>query len=149
VPNNVCFPEDDGYDSITKVFNVTEYGKVDPNNSSNVIYGTKEGLFKMKEQHSIDSVEIGIDYIVTNQPYINFYNYDGQSGDCIETVIPSLGVTYRESRVGQNGGQICKRLRATIKTTTVNNVEMYFTEYEPGHPEYKEYFYKGRRIGPL
>ena len=148
-PNTICFPDDDGYDSIIKVFTVSEFGKIDPDDPNNLIYGTKEGLFRMKEKNSLDSIEIGIDYVVTNQPYINFYNYDGEGGNCIETAQVNLGITYRESRIGDNGGQICNRLRAVIITTSVNNVEMYFTEYEPGHPDYKEYHYKGRRLGAL
>lgn len=147
-PNSICFPDDDGYDSVVKVFTVTEYGQTDLSNN-NQIYGTKEGLFRMKEQNSNDSIDIGIDYVVTNQPYINFYNYDGQGGSCIEIAQVNLGITYRESRIGESGGQLCKRLRAEIKTTSVDNVEMYFSEYEPGHPQYKQYFYKGRRLGPL
>ncbi len=150
-PNNVCFPLDDGYDSITKVLNVTEYSKVDPNNSNNMLVGTLEGNFRMIEKNATDSIEVGIDFVINslNTTYINFYNYDGSGGECIEFHQPDLGINYREFRTGDAGGQICKRLRAVVKTPSLNNVEMRFTEYEPGHPEYKIYHYKGRRLGPL
>jgi hypothetical protein len=144
-PNSLCFPDDDGYDSVVKYLTATEYPITDLSNNDQIL-GTKEGVFRLKSKNSSDSVDITIDHVITTSVYVNIYNYDGNETNCIEN---AQGVaTYRETRI-DGAVTSCNRLRGYIKTPMSGVVEMYFTEFEPGHSEYKEYHYFGRRVGPL
>jgi len=147
-PNLICFPNDDGYDSVVKQIVITEYPINDwANNDSNL--GTKEGVFKVKDQNSSDSIEITIDYIIETSSgpfFINIYNFDGDGTNCTES-INEFNVTYRETRFRHTSVANCNRLRGYMKTPVNGKVEMYFTQQDPGDPDYREFHYFGRRIG--
>ncbi|MFT7156283.1 MAG: hypothetical protein ACI8Q1_001288 [Parvicella sp.] len=86
-PNSLCFPNDDGYDSLSKTFHVYEYC------DSSIM----EGYFRIAEIGSIDSLDIGFDFVnyigTTNCNGINIYNFDGQGTDFTK---PSINLSaYR------------------------------------------------------
>lgn len=142
-PNTLCFPNDDGYDSIVKYISITEYPIV---NANDIIYGTKEGLFKVSEGSNSDSINITVDFTRNslNSSIVNIYNYDGSGANCIGEA-DNYRVTYRETRISGDVTN-CNRLRGYIKTPSIGDVEMFFTEFEPGHPDYQTYHYFGRRV---
>lgn len=79
-PNTLCFPNDDGKDTITKTF----YIFPDVNYKQNFYQQTPNqfvGTYRVKEVNQADSVDIIIDVdYVPNDPgitRINIYNYDG------------------------------------------------------------------------
>jgi hypothetical protein len=82
-PNNICFPNDDGYDSITKSLTIVQ---------NNVYDGTGtihfEGQYKVKSPLLTDSTIITLDYFIKNSApyytYFNIINYDGLDSDCID-----------------------------------------------------------------
>jgi len=84
IPNLTCFPDDDGYDSITKTFTV--HDRCEPN--------IMEGTFRIAEENSLDSFDIVLNF---DEAYdvpgiqwdsgcrrLDFYNYDGQGSDCVD-----------------------------------------------------------------
>lgn len=76
-PNLVCFPNDDGYDSITKSFTI-----YDMCHEPYLL----EGTFRMAEENSIDSIDIDIEfkeYPPDNNCYTaDITNFDGQGSTC-------------------------------------------------------------------
>lgn len=82
-PNTNCFPNDDGYDSITKIMRV--HDQCDTN--------IMEGTFRVAEENSIDSFDIAFDFELayaapgllsnSNCSRLDFYNYDGNGSNCV------------------------------------------------------------------
>lgn len=76
-PNSVCFPNDDGYDSITKSFTI-----YDMCHEPYLL----EGTFRMAEENSTDSIDIDIEfkeYPPDNNCYTaDITNFDGQGSTC-------------------------------------------------------------------
>jgi hypothetical protein len=82
-PNYKCYPDDDGYDSITKYLTVAEVY-----DSYNFFYANPqpkwEGTFRMKGVNQSDSIDIKVDlgdgwniYGGLLGERVNFYNYNG------------------------------------------------------------------------
>ena len=80
--NKKCFPNDDGYDSITKFLTIVANNYFD---GSGTIHF--EGIYKVKSPLLNDSSIITIDYFHfgPSADYINIINYDGQGSNCIDT----------------------------------------------------------------
>jgi hypothetical protein len=84
-PNNVCFPNDDGRDSITKVFHVSQYPIIPgPNAADRTIeHGGLQGTYRLKRQDLPDSIDVNISFCDNwFGPYIIFENLDGQGTVC-------------------------------------------------------------------
>ena len=117
-PNNICFPEDDGYDSIVKYLTVVEdlpgFYFLD-----NHLF---EGTFRVKDQNSTDSIDIeiyikhaGEDNYFFNR--IDFYNLEGNN-----ELKRGLDVglrTYRQRWFNMNplpyGGRIYRRMDGVLE----------------------------------
>jgi hypothetical protein len=72
-PNKICFPNDDGYDSITKFLTVKSGPLIDT--------AFLEGLFRFYSPELKDSFDVKIDFQaggISNGPFFNLYNYDGK-----------------------------------------------------------------------
>ena len=96
-PNTNCFPNDDGYDSITK--NMRVHDQCDTN--------IMEGTFRVAEKNSTDSFDIAFDIelaytapgVFSNDDCrrLDFYNYDGNGSNCIG-YDHNVSRNYREIR---------------------------------------------------
>jgi hypothetical protein len=144
-PNTLCFPDETGFDSITKVFHISNLPTSAGYNSE---FGTLEGTFRMKSSHLADSFDITIKYVeVSVNEYFNVYNYDGLGNNCIEKIIPGYR-NYRELFGSSGTGTVyCdgfKFKRFHVGIDGLVKMEVYF--YHEGHPDYKAYTYLGRRI---
>jgi hypothetical protein len=77
-PNKICFPNDDGYDSITKFLSVKS-------DLSETVF--LEGAFRFYSTELKDSFDVQIDFQpgdgFGNGPYFNMYNYDGIGSNSI------------------------------------------------------------------
>lgn len=107
-PNKICFPTDDGYDSITRYMHLYAY------TDTNIM----EGVFRIAPKNSIDSIDLkfnirGTYYAGTSiyEPEtgrgLDVYNFDG-NGSFFKDVDYELSRTYRAittSLVG-NGPEI-------------------------------------------
>jgi hypothetical protein len=86
IPDNACFPNDDGYDSITKVFHISQY-LIEPNplgdEDRTVQNGGLQGTYRLIQEGMQDSIDVGVsfcdNYFGTK---INFENLDGQGSNC-------------------------------------------------------------------
>ena len=76
-PNLICFPNDDGYDSITQTFNI-----YDECHEPYLL----EGTFRMAEKNSTDSIDIDIEfkeYAPWNDCFsADITNFDGEGSTC-------------------------------------------------------------------
>ena len=140
-PNTICFPNDDGYDSITKYITV-----VDPGNQYVDTTYRIEGVYRMKDSTMADSVDIILDmdnsyvYPVTGVnwgPVFAFKNVDGQG---LEIPFREEGNTFRQVWFEQNG--LGFDYSCYIRLNSQSNIEFNFSSYE-GYPSY--HFF-GRKI---
>lgn len=97
--NAICFPNDDGVDSVARTFYVQTYSVGDL--TSNYVNDTTlmEGVYRMKSPHLVDSFDVTIDYVDRiNQPneQIDILNYDGLGSNAIS--LPRNGSTLKTYR---------------------------------------------------
>lgn len=143
--NSICFPDDDGYDSITKYLTVTNFIESDWQNGVLNI-GSLEGTFRVKSDHLPDSFDITIDYVFSSgsNRRLNVFNYNGLGSNCINQIRDIEQFNYRELRFWDGTGTIpeqCDKLQGIIKTKLDGTVEMNFTLY------FDQFLnYKGRRL---
>ena len=105
-PNLLCFPDDDGYDSITKVMHV--YPRCDTNHL--------EGEFRIAEVGTQDSFDIKLNIrggfennvFLPNSCFgLDFYNYDGQGGECVMNSNFEIVRNYRFFRLSNPPNSNC------------------------------------------
>lgn len=128
-PNSVCFPNDDGYDSITKSFNIYD-----------MCYEPYllEGTFRMAQENSTDSIDIVIDfkeYPPDNNCYTaDITNFDGQGSTCPGNYFDvSKSYRYMQEQGGTNLNGSCQGLGAFQAWLHLNAVcEMNYRYYVNG-----------------
>ncbi|MDB0037897.1 hypothetical protein N9F08_00890 [bacterium] len=147
-PNNICFPNDDGYDSIVKQLSVAQlptYTLLDTT--------FLEGTYRMKSPLHIDSVDIIIDYRNYSNGLdkrIDIYNYDGIGSNCLNR-IPRGGTNFRQFwTFGDNSVTQSDYLQGTVHHLLDGGVEMNLTTggYVSGTyvTELNHFEYRGRKI---
>jgi hypothetical protein len=88
-PNLICFPNDDGYDSVVRYLSISAKSVED---TSYLL----EGYFRLKDPSMKDSVDIKVDFRKTDccgRKY-DLFNYDGNGK--IEINIEDNGINYRQ-----------------------------------------------------
>jgi hypothetical protein len=81
-PNKICFPNDDGYDSITKFLSIKTGPLVDTT--------FLEGVFRFYSPVLKDSFDVKIDFQpggISDGPFFNMYNYDGLGSNSINILL--------------------------------------------------------------
>jgi hypothetical protein len=146
-PNNTCFPEDDGYDSITKTFHISDYWQESAND---IDMGPIEGTYRVKSEHLADSFDVEFygDKDGLGKSMFNIINYDGEGSNCISQA-QITGSNYRQVWT-TNGTSImqCDYIQGFIHNRLDGVTEMKFTfgPPSPNHPDYYERIYLGRKI---
>ena len=156
-PNNICFPTDDGYDSITKYIHFVKF----PENTGafQPFPLNMAGTFRVKMPHLADSQDIVISCIMDE---INIYqilsvsNYDGEGSNVnISAPFPSKGLklwyrNYSEIQLGKQpdyliGNYFYGFLKRKVNT---NNYEFDISFGAPNNtfPNYIKRSYFGRKI---
>lgn len=144
-PNLLCFPSDDGYDSITKSFVIAD--AFDPttfydNQHTNPRF---EGVFRMKNENTSDSLDITIEFLATGESgpgafsnnRMNIYNLDGNGSISFCSFFTSFN--YRQLWTTTSGYQ-----SVMLHYKMDNSVELEFVQY-PTYPQPIIHF-KGRKI---
>ena len=154
-PNNICFPNDNGYDSITK------YMKVIHKCDTNIL----EGDFRVARVNTTDSFDIRLNfrevYAAPDVPStsglcrgLDIYNYDGNGKNCVGMDI----VVYRIYRAfkflvyhsTQGSKSLCDYIRFENCHLDLNSNEFsinYFFELGDNFGDnYVEYDLKGRKL---
>ena len=98
--NTICFPMDDGYDSISRTFYVQNYNASDYTSTYDNGQTLMEGVYRMKGPHLPDSFGVTIDYIDRTPPpspekQIDILNFDGLGSNVWIPRNISTGKTYR------------------------------------------------------
>jgi hypothetical protein len=97
-PNNICLPNDDGYDSVTRYLTMV------PSFNDNFFllpHYLLEGTFRLKQEGATDSLDVQVQFLDSSEPgpggvterYI-FTNLDGQNGVLIAG--SGSNFTYRQ-----------------------------------------------------
>ena len=145
--NKICFPYDDGYDSVVKMIHISEYWKTE-NGELNI--GPIEGVYRVKSPLIEDSFEVEFyaSYGIQNQAMFNVINYDGLGSECVDNARIS-GSNYRQVWTSQGTGTtVCASFRGYIhnRMDGVTEMKFKFDKSDPDQPEYIEVVYKGRKI---
>jgi hypothetical protein len=146
-PNKICFPNDDGYDSITRILSVTNFPIYDnPNNQ--VYQGITEGTFKVKSDHLPDSFNIIVDQVIhptLGNIYTNIFNYDGLGSDCTLKIF-SNGDNYRQLFFESGTAVLnCDYLQGSLTCKSSLNVVFNLTLSVSGN-SFTERKYFGRKL---
>jgi hypothetical protein len=156
----------DGYDSITKVFHISQY-LIEPNplgdEDRTVQNGGLQGTYRLIQDGMQDSIDVGVSFCNNyNGIAINFENLDGQGTICSCDLVGDPGGTYiyewsyRYAEFGNSGGgpqvntEFCSSLWGVLHQKQWNNVELNVTsqiwEYEYGPRTQTHFHYKGRKL---
>ena len=164
IPDNACFPNDDGYDSITKVFHISQY-LIEPNplgdEDRTVQNGGLQGTYRLIQDGMQDSIDVSVSFCDNYLGVlILFENLDGQGTICSCDLINNPGGThiskwsYRYAEFGLTGGQIstefCESLSGFIHKKVNGEVVMNVTsriwDYVNGPVTNTQYAYTGRKL---
>jgi hypothetical protein len=140
--NLICYPNDDGYDSVTKYLVVNN--KI--MDSDQLFIDTNymfEGVFRMKERDGVDSVDITIDLYWggwMSGGTLRIYNFDGMgSNSPMDYYGGFIAVNYRQLWYRHNlrRNMIHNRLDGVVELNMVqlNNIT-----------PVKSYYYLGRKL---
>jgi hypothetical protein len=143
-PNKLCFPNDDGYDSITKIMHVSHLPDwVSPD----VTYGPIEGNFRVKSEHLPDSFDVKIDITyIGGESYFNITNYDGFGSSCIQQARPSIR-NYRQIWVYDGTSSMqCDAFKGYLHVHVGGLIEFNITLFNTNDPNHVSRAYLGRRI---
>ncbi len=145
-PNSVCFPSDDGYDSIVKILHVSEF----TNESFDTTF--MEGTYRVKSPLLSDSIDIVIDfrYYSGSGKNVDVYNYDGQGSFCTG-LIELYECNYRQFYMGNTSSVTqCDYLRGSAVHKLNDSVELNFSTggYVNGtyDVDLYQWKYKGRKL---
>jgi hypothetical protein len=152
-PNSVCFPSDDGYDSIVKNFHIFEAEQALSEDQTEWSNWPTTGTYRMISPEHQDSFDMKIRVFrgIPNweNKFVTLENWDGSGNDCISTTKGLWGSSYRYIGFKQSGSTICTSLTGHLtrdingssvlqmRSLIINN------QYEV---EEKHYQYKGRKL---
>lgn len=150
-PNAICFPNDDGYDSITKYLTIVENNVFFDNTISRL-----EGQYKVKSPLLSDSSIITIDifYLNGSNKFLNIYNYDGQGSNCVNTIgMSDMSVNFRQIFVEDGEGGSTTQgdyIDGTIYSDKYNKSKLDFSTGGYVNGTYiqnlKDWKYRGRKL---
>ncbi|MBP5982428.1 MAG: hypothetical protein KA734_01810 [Fluviicola sp.] len=146
-PNTICFPNDDGVDSIIKYLTIAQLPTYDFLDTTFM-----EGTYRMKSPLLNDSIDIRIDYRdYFSDRRIDIYNYNGIGSNCLELINRGYQVNYRQFwTFGQTGVLAGDYLQGDAHIRLDGIVEMNFTTGDYVNGSYNTTFYKweykGRKI---
>ena len=153
-PNNTCFPNDDGYDSITKTFHVSQY-PIDNGEDQDIEYGTVEGTDRVFSEEQNDSIDIGFD-AENYGPYIsiNIENIDGLGTFCPKVSWRQMQAQAYRYLFFERGGvfvatHFCAGLQGFVYNGIDGLAEIYiepFEYQEDGEIKEKSFHYFGRKL---
>ena len=152
-PNLFCFPTDDGYDSIVKVFHVSKY-PIDHGDNADIEYGPIEGTYRVKNKDGLgDSIDITINIRrYEGRRIVDVINFDGFQSTCnqddIARTVKYVGYRILEfERLGV--GTYCKGISGKIENRFNNSalLEFHSAYKDGGNPiVYKDWYYEGRKL---
>jgi len=150
--NTICFPNDDGYDSISRTFYVQNYDSGDLTSAYDNGVTFMEGVYRVKSPQMNDSIDITIDYIDRNPPpnpieQIDITNFDGQG----TTVwVPRKEFTLKTYRAfwvpDQGSSKKCIQGKFLYNLDGEAVFEISFCELENGEYVLQSHEMRGRKL---
>ena len=144
-PNKICFPNDDGYDSVVKYLTITSFPIY---TGTDYDFGSIEGSYRVKSAHLPDSFDVEIQVVSDLGLYkVNFFNYDGQGTNCLNSIRLEHGANYKELKLlGGTTSLQCDYLRGRIKNIGNGKIEMSLSFFSISDPNYVIRKYLGRKL---
>ncbi|PWH85614.1 hypothetical protein [Brumimicrobium oceani] len=125
-PNKTCFPNDDGYDSITKTFFVSQY-PIENGVNQDIEFGSIEGVYRIFSSELNDSIDIGVDI---NDKWstksVDFINFDGTGIVCDSFSRDLTAGSFREFHfnLSHTTTSICTGLSGIVRNKINGEAEM-------------------------
>jgi len=151
-PNKTCFPNDDGYDSITKTFFVSQY-PIENGVNQDIEFGSIEGVYRMFSSELNDSIDIGVDI---NDKWstktVDFINFDGTGIVCDSFSRDLTAGSFREFHfnLSHTTTSICTGLSGVVRNKINGEAEMIINSstLDPQDNSVVDYTYNyfGRKI---
>lgn len=155
-PNSICFPDDDGYDSITK--SVTFINKNYDHTFSSyytVAQPVFEGNYRVKEVGAMDSVDFNIDFspiapmqqMSYSEGYILFNSNDDEAFNVFMNLERHWNYKQLYSQITYNNNQTLSNqfYNFSLKRNG-KNVEVSLNKYTSNNGQIQDLVYKGRKI---
>jgi len=156
-PNSICFPNDDGYDSIVKVMHVSQY-IIMPNGNGDVQLGPIEGTYRFFAPQLGDSIDVNFDALIrpggSGSIFIDLQNVLGDNVDC-GSDLPSIArrlylKTYRCISFETGGNSLitpmCQRLSGLLISPLTGPATFRLTIHSPISVGNTVYNYVGRKL---
>jgi hypothetical protein len=148
-PNKSCFPNDDGYDSVTRYVTIVRYDVF-----MDSIKSRFEGIYKVKSPLLPDSTLIEVRKFFQDvlHEYLQIYNYDGNGSNCTHTMtLSDAEYNYRQLFATSSSGiNQCDNLYGDIYCDDKNHASLNLVTggYVDGSYVNKlhHWKYKGRKI---
>jgi len=150
--NTICFPNDDGYDSISKRFYVQNYETSDLTSAYDNGVTLMEGVYRVKSPTMADSIDITIDYIDRTPPpspvdQIDITNFDGQGTTVWIPRGQSTLKNYRAFWVPDQGiSKKCIQGKFLYNMSGESVFDISFCELINGEYVMQEHQMKGRKL---
>jgi len=133
-PNSICLPNDDGYDSITKIMHVSQFVNETPTDYE---FGSIEGSYRVKSAYLPDSFDIKL-YVYklpTGSRGFSIQNYNGLGDSTFTYVLSDWNYRQLYFYGGTTEGFVHNKMDKTFEANFVkNNVPV------------GEFHYFGRRL---
>ncbi|MDD2982006.1 MAG: hypothetical protein PHQ74_01335 [Crocinitomicaceae bacterium] len=156
-PNNICFPNDDGYDSITKVFHVSQF-PIYYGDNAEIDFGPIEGTYRVKNKNGIgDSIDISVnarDY--EGDRIVDISNFDGTGTLCNQDQLRQVDyVGYRILKFNYAGViDYCNGISGTIENRLNKSALLEFHSMVAinggpvfgGYMQKLDWYYEGRKL---
>ena len=146
-PNRICFPNEDGYDSITKILHVSHYIETLPDD---YVLGTIEGVYRFKSEHLPDSFDVKFYGSRNNLNFgsilLNLENYDGMGSNLNDYPIINA-LNYKQVFFDEPD----EIIQGSLHNLMNGKSEMNFIFINTSVPGWikQSYKYRGRRISNL
>ncbi len=150
-PNKLCIPDDNGYDSLTKILHVSNINVSYGTGGPDTVYhnlGSLSGTFRVKSDHLPDSFDVKISFYETwVRLFCNIENYDGEGSNCLFQSRP-MHLNYRALRdfYGTSTMQ-CNAMMGKIENKLNKTVQMDLSfRYQPESQVFIYRKYIGRKL---
>ena len=152
-PNSICFPADDGHDSIVKTFHIFEVQQALSEDETEWSNWPTTGTYRMISPEHQDSFDMKIrvfrGLIAWDTKFVTLENWDGYGNDCISPHKTLWGASYRYIGFKENQNSPCLSLtgymiRDIDGTARLNMRSLFFNNQD--ELVEKTYNYTGRKL---
>lgn len=153
-PNTVCFPNDDGHDSIVQTFHIINPNHFWNDDQTEYVNWATAGTYRMISPSHQDSFDITVRIfkhpLYPMSRYVAMENWDGYGNDCFSYSKGHFGSAYRFYAFQETGTQICTSLTGHIIRPLNGPAELkmrsLIIDNATLQPIEEHFHYKGRKL---